>query len=199
MRVMVMAVDSGSSTFDGTQPPPPPELYPDPLAGLVTGESPGETDRFSSFSDGFQMPAAPPVEVDTEAVQAMVEAALADPSTESTGRHRPSDSAFPATVGQPFLPSQRGSAGGVTTTPTPGMLPAPQRTRPSGQQAWQALRSYPRQYRAQAQQRARPPLPVKPSKNSAGVIVAIVLLVVFGIIAIQLIAGVIEGISNTFE
>ncbi|MEV8438912.1 hypothetical protein AB0425_16175 [Actinosynnema sp. NPDC051121] len=32
--------DSGADRFghDGTQPPPPPPLFPDPLAGLVTGE-----------------------------------------------------------------------------------------------------------------------------------------------------------------
>ncbi|MFD0199761.1 MULTISPECIES: hypothetical protein [Saccharothrix] len=29
---------AGRFGYDGTQPPPPPPLYPDPLAGLVTGE-----------------------------------------------------------------------------------------------------------------------------------------------------------------
>ena len=29
---------AGRSGHDGTQPPPPPPLFPDPLAGLVTGE-----------------------------------------------------------------------------------------------------------------------------------------------------------------
>ncbi|MEV1120152.1 hypothetical protein AB0I91_34310 [Actinosynnema sp. NPDC049800] len=31
-------LDAGRSGYDGTQPPPPPPLFPDPLAGLVTGE-----------------------------------------------------------------------------------------------------------------------------------------------------------------
>ncbi|MFI9008959.1 hypothetical protein ACIGNX_17215 [Actinosynnema sp. NPDC053489] len=31
---------AGRSGYDGTQPPPPPRLFPDPLAGLVTGEQP---------------------------------------------------------------------------------------------------------------------------------------------------------------
>lgn len=188
-----MAVETGSSTFDGTQPPPPPTLYPDPLSGLVTGVDSGSTEKMSSFSDDFEMPAAPTVAIDAEAVQAMVEAALADSPAEENARPRQSAPAFPASAGQPFL---RGSA---PTPLTPGMVPEPLRTRPTGQQAWQALRSYPRQYRAQAGQGDRSPLPVKPSKNSTGVIVAIILLAIFGIIAIQLIAGVIDGISNIFE
>ncbi|MFJ6670173.1 hypothetical protein ACIQMJ_03575 [Actinosynnema sp. NPDC091369] len=32
--------NAGRSSHDGTQPPPPPLLFPDPLAGLVTGEQP---------------------------------------------------------------------------------------------------------------------------------------------------------------
>ncbi|TQM81617.1 hypothetical protein FHX81_3986 [Saccharothrix saharensis] len=31
---------TGRTGHDGTQPPPPPPVFPDPLAGLVTGEQP---------------------------------------------------------------------------------------------------------------------------------------------------------------
>jgi outer membrane biosynthesis protein TonB len=31
-------IGTDRSGYDGTQPPPPPPLFPDPLAGLVTGE-----------------------------------------------------------------------------------------------------------------------------------------------------------------
>lgn len=31
---------AGRTGHDGTQPPPPPPVFPDPLAGLVTGEQP---------------------------------------------------------------------------------------------------------------------------------------------------------------
>ncbi|MGH3520824.1 MAG: hypothetical protein ACRDQ7_26300 [Haloechinothrix sp.] len=192
-----MAVETGSFTHDGTQPPPPPLLYPDPLAGLVTGESSGGTDPVSAYSDEFDVPIAKPVEIDAEAVQAMVDAALADePQEEVASRAQHADPAYPVGSGQPFLPAQRGPSGQAM----PGMLPPAHRTRPTGQQAWQALRAYPRPG-AHGIGGGQPRLPLrsKPSKTSTGIIVAIILLAVFGLIAIQLIAAVIEGISSTFE
>ncbi|MGH3452109.1 MAG: hypothetical protein ACRDQW_15600 [Haloechinothrix sp.] len=181
-----MAVEIGSVTYDGTQPPPPPRLYPDPLAGLVTGESYAGTDPSAPLRDSFEVPIAQPVEIDTEAVQAMVDAAMSDapPTERAHERSRRARSAHPgSSVGQAV----------------PGMVPSAQRSRPTGQQAWRALKAYPRQHQAQAGRQPRPAMPVKPSKSSTGVIVAIILLVVFGIIAIQLIAAFVEGLSGTFE
>lgn len=178
--------------FDGTQPPPPPRAFPDPLAGLVTGESGTGFGGRGEFTDEFALPIAKPVEVDQDAVQAMVEAAMAeatDDAAMSSGGRRPTH--------QTMFPVHGGQAG-HPGPPTPGMVPAPQRSRPTGQQALQALRTYPRQLREQTRQQGAS-LPVKPSRNSTGVIVAIVLLAVFGIIAIQLISSVVEGLSNTFE
>lgn len=166
--------------FDGTQPPPPPRLYPDPLAGLVTGESPHPGAPMGDpATAGFAMPEVGQVQVDEDAVRAMVEAAMAD--APQIPPHAPPPPVF---AGQ----------GG----PTPGMVPPPQRARPSGAHAWQALRTYPRQIRQQARQ-GMPVLPVKPSRNSTGIIIALVLLAVFGLIALQLIASVVDGLSSTFE
>ncbi len=59
-----------SSDFgpDGTQAPPPPALFPDPLAGLVTADtrvaSPWTPLRTASFSSRVAVPTPPPAPTD---------------------------------------------------------------------------------------------------------------------------------------
>lgn len=197
----MVSVETESFAYDGTQPSPPPRLHPDPLAGLVTGESVAGTDLISSHRDEFEVPIAKPVEADKQAVQAMVEAALSEnPGAEDgsdAGTQR-SGQVGTGTGGEPFLSGQGRQRTAQPRSAVPGMVPPPHHNRPTGQQAWQALRSYPRQYRAQnAQQESEQGTLGVWSKNS-GVIVAIALLVVFALIAIQLIASVLEGISTLF-
>lgn len=169
---------------DGTQAPPPPPTFPDPLAGLVTGVSSGSGIRDYTPDDFVEVEIAEPVEPDPEVVRGMVDAALIqeqDVPTGPTGA-RPG-AAQRAPAAQPPLgmlqQQQRGGAG------------QPNRMR-------QAL--LPRQGRPPAERAASAdPVVRRPSSGSAGVALAIILLVVFGILVIQLISSLFSSVSGVFD
>lgn len=198
--VTAVATDvSGSSElFDGTQPLHPPQLYPDPLAGLLTGESnQGVDTRWGSYDTS--VPIAKPVEGNRESAMAMMEAAFSDQDDDVIASRPKKASTESSAAGQAFLPTQRGRQRPPTGPALPGMLPPPER-QPAGQRVRQALRTYPHPQRGQV---AKPqPATVKRQKQSrsmSGVVVALILIAIFGFIAIQVLAGIIESISSVVE
>lgn len=169
---------------DGTQDPAPPTAFPDPLAGLVTGSGGGSGIRDYSADDFVEVEIAEPVEPDPEVVQGMVDAAL---SQERDGGSRGAGGRRPA-------PGQRAPA----AQPPLGMLRRQQRAAPApADRMRQALR--PRQGRP-GRERAGSVEPVlrRPTSGSAGVALAIILLVVFTILVIQLIASLFSSVSGLF-
>ncbi|PXY31189.1 hypothetical protein [Prauserella muralis] len=195
---------------DGTQAPEPPQSFADPLAGLVSSGRPEfsvKTDR-DQYSD---IEIARPVEPDSEMVRGMVDAAMAGERAQAPA---------PRTAGD----DQVGEDGqdDVDANATTGELPAvdaepKQSEQPAGlypqqQRAWPArsallppmLRR--RQLGAQraekkddlAERRDRVPWR-KPSSGSAGLAVALVLLLAFGLVAVQFVTSFVESITGLFE
>ncbi|MQA61948.1 MAG: hypothetical protein GEU86_10705 [Actinophytocola sp.] len=177
-----------SETFDGTQPLAPCRVYPDPLAGLVTGES-SEGALMTTWYDDVMVPVAKPVEADPEAVRAMTEAALSDFVPEQAEARSGSSSTGP-------LPRQREperSALGY-----PGMLPV-MPGQHAGKRVRQALRHYPQpRQRREAAEAARL-VPKAPKGNMGGVIVALILIVIFGVVAFEVFAGIVSAIMGSLD
>lgn len=177
--VVGMASYAGQPDADGTQPLAPAALYPDPTAGLVTSDSDISASAFATRYDDLEVPIAQPVEADQEAIKAMTEAVLADieepdsRSGRSTSRQHHQGHATP-----------------------PGMMGRQQPASARMRNAW-------RSYQGQGNGGKGIPLP-KPTitpktSNSGAVIVAIVLAVIFGLIALQVIGGIIGAIGGSLD
>lgn len=164
----------GSDALDGTQPLAPAALYPDPTAGLVTSDSDISASAFATRYDDLEVPIAQPVEADQEAIKAMTEAALAD-ITQFESKTAGASSRQRSHTGTP-----------------PGMVATPRQ--PTSARMRNALRSYPN-LRDSGLSLSKPKL-TRTTNNSSAVIVAIVLVVIFGIIALQVITGIIEAVSG---
>jgi hypothetical protein len=79
---------------DGTQEPPPPPLFPDPLAGLLTGVVwPVEPTAVQALA--VARPVAPPGETE---VDAAMRALFADDSRRRQSRRRPDQPSRPTTA-----------------------------------------------------------------------------------------------------
>lgn len=183
---------------DGTQAPPPLAAFSDPLAGLITTETPGPGIESESAADyDLKVEVSAPVEPDEDVVQGMVSAALTaidDGDDDSTGADEGADERKPDD--QRLNPTQPVGLGHQAQQP--GMLPQQRRTWPTRnrlprQSARPAGRPLRRPTRAEGQGAN-----VKPSRGSAGVAVAIALLVIFVIIAIQLISSLFDTLSGLF-
>ncbi|QFU85712.1 hypothetical protein [Amycolatopsis sp. YIM 10] len=172
---------------DGTQPPPPPSAFADPMTGLAGAVR----------DDVYQMEIAKPIEPDADAVQEMVRAAMAN-EPELFGPRTSPEASTPE-------PESEVPAASGTEEPKPGAAPAPtglipqQRTWPARPQ--QLLRQRLRGARQSA--KARVPKSVVPktpaSRGSAGVAIAVVLLILFVVIAIQLVSSLVSGIAGIFS
>ncbi|GAA5129476.1 hypothetical protein [Haloechinothrix salitolerans] len=175
-----MASHAGLDGVDGTQPLAPAALYPDPTAGLVTSDADISASAFAVRYDDVEVPIAQPVEADQEAIKAMTEAVLAD-IDESDSRPGGSTS---------------GQQGGHRTGAPPGMMAAPQPASARMREAW-------RSYQSQGSSGDGISLP-KPkltprTSNTGAVIVAVVLIVVFGLIALQVIGGIVGAIGGSLD
>lgn len=178
-----------SETFDGTQPLAPNRVYPDPLAGLVTGES-SEGALMTTWYEDVMVPVAQPVEADPEAVRAMTEAALSDFVPEEAAEARSGSSSTGP------IPRQR--APERSALGYPGMLPA-MPGQSAGKRVRQALRHYPQpRQRREAAEAARL-VPKAPKGNMGGVIVALILIVIFGVVAFEVFAGIVSAIMGSFD
>ncbi|SDX12821.1 hypothetical protein SAMN05421504_102391 [Amycolatopsis xylanica] len=182
---------------DGTFAPLAQDTFADPLSGLA-GAGPQAGDEHP------RLRVATPVQPDADAVRAMVNAALLAEQKNGDGNGAAPSSALP----QPFTPGE------VPVEQPLGMLPQ-QRTWPVRTPQILRQAKWPKGRAAAAEPvsdedeevpRKRPPsrrLPTlklsKPSSNSAGVIVAVVLMIVFAIVAIQLLVSLFGSIAGIFS
>ncbi len=190
----------GQAQFDpdGTQAPPPPPAFNDPLAGLVTGSGPGSGAR-ATPEDEVEVEIASPVEPDPEVVRDMVDAALTSERDEELfSRLRGEDrKGKQDEQEEPGQPEQKGTteSGAQAPAPTAGMLPAQQqRAWPGQPQLMQAFRP-----RHRDEKESRPQPVRKPSSGSAGLGIAVVLLVIFGVLVIQLLSSLFDSFSGIFN
>lgn len=177
---------------DGTQEPDPPVSFPDPLAGLGSDGWRNSGGR----GDGDDVPdieIAQPVAPDPDLVREMVDAATGDSETtheETTDPDGPPESQ--GTRGT--APESRAFATdsdtdtGVRTSTTPLLLGLHRR---DGQRTGQGTQEVGRVSSASSAFR-------RPSSGSAGLIVAVTLLVAFIILAIQLISGIVNSVTGIF-
>lgn len=204
MRTEV-AVGKTRWTPDGTQAPQPPTVFPDPVAGLVTGARAG-TDVSGDPYEEFVVAVPKPVEVDEEASRALRAAALNE------------EDEPPPTGRAVALPPP--SSGGVGM---PGMLPEPER-RNARRRVKQALGGYPkdaanrremlsgkrqelmaarfgsrRSKTTEATVAAASRKPAAQNRNLGGIILGLVLLAVFGFIALQVIISIVESIGGLVD
>ncbi|MEC3979554.1 hypothetical protein [Amycolatopsis sp. H20-H5] len=186
---------------DGTQADVPSDTFADPLSGLVTGPGPAQ----NASQDERVVPIPGPVQHDPEVVRRMVNATLQG-DQQGTGYQQ-----F-----QGVAPATSVSTLGEQVAPPLGMLPQ-QRTWPSrppqllrqrrSKQVEQA-EDFDEDIEAEAPGRQRRSLPKpslpsmprigKPSANTAGVLLAVTLMVVFAVVAIQLLISLFSGIAGIF-
>jgi len=185
---------------DGTQADPPADTFADPLSGLVTTGTAAQANP-SADADEVRVQVPGPVQHDPEVVSKMVNAAmLAD--------DRPTDGQGPEqTVDQP--PAKIVSTVGEQGAAPIGILPQ-QRTWPSRpsqliRQPRRVKQEEPVEVDEEAEaevQRAKRSMQMprigKPSSNTAGVMIAIALMVVFAVLAIQLLASLFSSIAGIF-
>ncbi|MGC7099272.1 hypothetical protein ACPZ19_31750 [Amycolatopsis lurida] len=173
---------------DGTQPPPPPSAFADPMTGLAGAVR----------DDVYQMEIAKPIEPDADAVQEMVRAAMAN-EPELFGPRTSPEAATPEPESETPPAPAKTEEPKASGTPAPmGLIPQ-QRTWPARPQ--QLLRQRLRGARQSA--KARVPKSIVPrtpaSRGSAGVAIAVVLLILFVVIAIQLVSSLVSGIAGIFS
>ncbi|MGW4831325.1 hypothetical protein ACWEOG_27335 [Amycolatopsis japonica] len=185
---------------DGTQADPPGDTFADPLSGLVTTGTTAQSDP-SAGADDVHVQVPGPVQHDPEVVSRMVSAAMLadDQPAESPGAEQtasPSPAKIVSTVGEQgaapigILPQQR------TWPSRPSQLiRQPRRLKPEepvevDEEAEVEVR--------RAKRSMQMPRLGKPSSNTAGVMIAIALMIVFAVLAIQLLASLFNSIAGIF-
>ncbi|MFI7116864.1 hypothetical protein [Amycolatopsis sp. NPDC049868] len=185
---------------DGTQADPPGDTFADPLSGLVTTGTTAQSDP-SAGADDIHVQVPGPVQHDPEVVSRMVNAAMLadDQPAENPGAEQtaaPSPAKVVSTVGEQgaapigILPQQR------TWPSRPSQLiRQPRRFKPEepvevDEEAEVEVR--------RAKRSMQMPRLGKPSSNTAGVMIAIALMIVFAVLAIQLLASLFNSIAGIF-
>lgn len=169
---------------DGTQPSEPSWSFADPLAGTSGDERNGSgsngmsNGRSSGSRNGGVVPTSPNPET--------VRALLNDVFVPASEHAAPDEDGGPAADGdgEPVRSVERSSE-----ETRPGMLPTQRRTWPTRRrltrQAWRPRRR-PRLYKQAAAQR---PPSLKPTRGFAGVLVAILLAVLFCLVAVAFVVN----------
>lgn len=188
---------------DGTLVESPGETFADPVSGLVTA-SPEPRTAVPYGSEPPVIPVAGPVQHDPEVVRRMVDAVR---EQDAQGPHTPN--AIP--------PAGTSSTFGENVAPPLGVLPR-QRTWPSRPpQLLRPLRPAPAQpaepidAEAEAEAEAAPvrrrrrvpslsmPTIGRPSSSMAGVMLAVALLIIFGIVAIEMVSSLVSSVTALFD
>ncbi len=183
---------------DGTLSEVPGEMFADPVSGLVTASP----EPRSAVPNGHEsaIPVAGPVKPDEEAVRRMVEETLREDS--EAGVKAPGAVPPAGTLGgeQPLglLPRQRNRR---RTWPTrPPQLMRPVRRDPLAEDEVDDVDLVP------VKRRRLPRMPSvtmpafnRPSSSAAGVMLAVVLLIVFGFVAIEMVSSLVSSVTGLFD
>lgn len=161
---------------DGTQPPPPPQAWNDPVAGLVTGSEYG--------SEPFRIDVATPVTPDPEEVRRAVDAAMSEEETISPRKVptlRKAQSTDTPPMGMPGL---------VPRNPRPGW------PRPPSVRQLAGLRP---RLPGGRQGASRPARPTRLQGSTLGIGAIVALLLVFTVIAVTFLNSLLGSIAGLFN
>ena len=181
---------------DGTLSEAPSEMFADPVSGLVTA-SPEPRTAIPNGHEPAAIPVAGPVPPDEEAVRRMVEETLREENSRAPEAIPPAGT---LNQGQPLglLPRQRTRR---RTWPTrPPQLMRPVRQEPLADEDIDDVDLVP------VKRRRLPRMPSvsmpafnRPSSSAAGVMLAVVLLIVFGFVAIEMVSSLVSSVTGLFD
>ncbi|MFG1640661.1 hypothetical protein ACGFMK_10265 [Amycolatopsis sp. NPDC049252] len=192
---------------DGTLSEAPGEMFADPVSGLVTTDPEPRT-AMPNGHEPAAIPVAGPVQHDEEVVRRMVEETLREdgvPGAQAPGAIPPAGTT--GTLGEDVapplgvLPRQRNRQ---RTWPkrAPQMLRPvrPQQAPPAADDFDEDLEVVP------IKRRKLPKMPAmsmpaigRPSSSASGVILAVVLLIVFGFVAIEMVSSLVSSVTGLFD
>ncbi|WP_233223599.1 hypothetical protein [Amycolatopsis sp. CA-128772] len=187
---------------DGTLSEAPGEMFADPVSGLVTA-SPEPRTAVPNGHEPGAIPVAGPVQPDEEAVRRMVEETLRD--DDRAGLRTPAAIPPAGTLGEAgappmgLLPRQRNRQ--RSTWPSrPPQIMRPVRQDPLAEDEVDDVDVVP------VKRRRLPRMPSvtmpafnRPSSSAAGVMLAVVLLIVFGFVAIEMVSSLVSSVTGLFD
>ncbi|MFE0021851.1 hypothetical protein [Amycolatopsis sp. NPDC059021] len=189
---------------DGTLSGGPSDTFADPLSGLVTAADAPPAGTGNGAGNGVPRVVVPgPVQHDPEVVRQMVDAALRE-DTQQGGEPRAPEAIPPAGTGGTL---------GEQVAPPLGVLPR-QRTWPARPpQLLRRAKPAPAPVAedeideeieaATPKKRGLPSISMpsfgRPSSSTAGVMLAVALLIVFGIVAIQMVSSLVSSVTGLFH
>ncbi|MEY7974397.1 hypothetical protein AB8O38_20610 [Saccharomonospora xinjiangensis] len=156
---------------DGTQAPEPPKPFSDPLGGAPEGGAAGRADGAAASGE-----VAKPVEVDREAARQLA-TVLAEQNAQAPAGAGPDADDEPTAE----IPPQKA---GVRASRPALLAPIMRRRGPTGGVVRRGGRAAPRMRR--------------PSSGAAGFAVALTLMLIFLLIAIQFVASFVESVTGIF-
>ncbi|MFB9688434.1 hypothetical protein [Amycolatopsis plumensis] len=181
---------------DGTLSEAPGEMFADPVSGLVTA-SPEPRTAVPNGQEPIAIPVAGPVKPDEEAVRRMVEETLREEKAKAPEAVPPAGT---LNQGQPLglLPRQRNRR---RTWPTrPPQIMRPVRQDPLAEDAGEDVELVPVKRRRLPKM---PPMSMpafnRPSSSAAGVMLAVVLLIVFGFVAVEMVSSLVSSVTGLFD
>ena len=185
---------------DGTLSEAPAEMFADPVSGLVTA-APEPRAAIPNGHDSVAIPVAGPVQPDEEVVRRMVEETLRE---DNAGVRAPGPIPPAGTLGegaaQPLglLPRQRNRR---RTWPTrPPQLMRPVRQDPLAEDDVDDVDFVPVKRRKLARMPSvSMPAFNRPSSSAAGVMLAVALLIVFGLVAIEMVSSLVSSVTGLFD
>ncbi|MGW4060290.1 hypothetical protein ACWEGE_18545 [Amycolatopsis sp. NPDC004747] len=184
---------------DGTLSEAPGEMFADPVSGLVTA-SPEPRTAVANGHEPAAIPVAGPVKPDEEVVRRMVEETLREEQEAGVKAPEAVPPAGTLNQGQPLglLPRQRNRR---RTWPTrPPQIMRPVRQDPLVDDEAEDVELVP------VKRRRLPKMPSvsmpafnRPSSSAAGVMLAVVLLIVFGFVAIEMVSSLVSSVTGLFD
>lgn len=187
---------------DGTLSEAPAEMFADPVSGLVTA-NPEPRAAVANGHEPAVVPVAGPVQHDEEVVRRMVEETLRDEESRAPQAIPPAGttSSLGEQVARPLgmLPRQRNRQRTWPTRPPQFLRPVRQKA-PADDDFDEDLDLVP------VKRRRLPKMPSvsmpafnRPSSSAAGVMLAVVLLIVFGFVAIEMVSSLVSSVTGLFH
>ena len=185
---------------DGTLSEAPGEMFADPVSGLVTA-APEPGVAVPNGHEPAAIPVAGPVQSDEEVVRRMVEETLRDDGVKAPEAIPPAGTltSVGETVAPPLgvLPRQRNRQRTWPTRPPQFLRPVRPEVLPEEDEDLEVV---------PVRRRKLPKMPSvsmpafnRPSSSAAGVMLAVVLLIVFGIVAIEMVSSLVSSVTGLFD